>query len=42
MFLNLDAGFEQAGSALIFELNEILNGWLLSASGKRRPFPCAA
>jgi hypothetical protein len=42
MFLNLDVAFEQAGSALILELNEIPKGWSLSASGKGRPFPCAA
>lgn len=40
MSLNLDAGFEQAGSAL--EQNEDPKGPFLSASGKGRPFPCAA
>jgi hypothetical protein len=42
MFLNLEAGFEPASSALIFELNENPEGPFLSASGKGRPFPCAA
>jgi hypothetical protein len=42
MFLNLDAGFEQASSALIFELNENPKKSFLAASGKGRLFPCAA